>query len=119
MKTLDLVLIILITVVIVCISVIVYGGQGKASVVTNRTETGVKIYPLDRDATVRAEGPLGSTVIKISGGVVRVESSPCRDKLCILKGELEKNGDWTACMPNRVFIKIEGPGDAETDDVSY
>ena len=85
-----------------------------------KTETGVNLYPLDQDQRIEVRGPLGATVIEIADGRVRVVSSPCRDKLCILKGDLVKIGDWTACMPNRVMLKIEGKDkDEGPDELSY
>jgi len=116
---LDLVFILVSLACIVGVSFSVYGGAGQARYVSIRTDEGVSMYALDRDRTVEARGPLGSTVIEISDGAVHVVSSPCKDKLCILKGELEERGDWTACMPNRVFIRIEGAGKGEVEDVSY
>ena len=97
----------------------VYGNRKDPSVLVIRSDEGVAMYPLGEDRRISVEGPMGETVIGISGGRARVLSSPCRDKLCIVRGELVESGDWTACMPNRVFIGIEGTDREAPDAVSY
>jgi hypothetical protein len=59
------------------------------------------------------EGPIGHTHVVIEGNRVRVTESPCRDKICIAAGWIEHTGEWTACLPNRVFVRVEG---GERDD---
>jgi len=47
-----------------------------------------------------------------------VEDSPCRDKICVLGGWISHSGEWLACLPNSVFVRVEGadtgPVDAQT-----
>lgn len=118
-KTFDILIILAAVICITVISVSVYGGGNKTGRLTVRTEDGTAVYSLEDDRIIEAAGPLGVTVIEIQDGVARVVTSPCRDKLCILKGRLEKAGDWTACMPNRVFVQIGGSADGGVDEVSY
>lgn len=118
-KLFDIILILLVSAAIAVISVVVYKGDHRPGVVTVRSDDGVNLYPLDQDRILEVKGPLGITVVEIKNAHVRVISSPCRDKLCILKGDLVKNGDWTACMPNRFFIKIEGKNEEAPDEISY
>lgn len=63
--------------------------------------------PLNQDKTVSVAGPLGTTVVEIRGGHVRVADSPCRNGLC-------KHQGWTSrgaivCLPNRVVITVTSP----------
>ena len=77
------------------------------------------IYPLEETRTVRIRGPLGETIIEIGGGKAAVADSPCPDKLCVNAGPVSAPGQWVACLPNAVMIRIGG-GDAEKlDDVSF
>jgi hypothetical protein len=78
------------------------------------------LYPLDKDAEIEIEGSIGPTHIIIHNGEAHISESPCDNKLCILMGSISKTGQWAACMPNRVFISIEGgKDDQEIDVLSY
>ena len=79
------------------------------------------LYSMDEDRTIYAGGPIGDTVIVIKDNSVHVADSPCRDKLCVSYGILSEIGEWTACLPNRIFISIQGSEEKEheTDDVAY
>ncbi len=95
------------------------GGGGNESVVI---EASAKrwIYPLAENRRVEIAGPLGNTTVVVSGGQAYVEDSPCRDKICIQMGRISRPGQWVACLPNRVMVRISGGGRAEKpDDVSF
>jgi len=80
------------------------------------------LYSLDTDQIIHIDGPIGETTVEIKDGNARVVDSPCRDKLCIADGHLTKSGQWTACLPNRVFLRIIGSESEEetlTDEVSF
>jgi hypothetical protein len=51
---------------------------------------------------------LGDTLVEIRGKAVFIEASPCRNKTCIAAGSIDKPGQWLACLPNEVFVSIEG-----------
>jgi len=44
--------------------------------------------------------------IKIEDNRARIVASPCRDKLCVHAGWLEKPGEVAACLPQRVVVEI-------------
>ena len=69
---------------------------------------GTSIYPLDEDRTIEALGPLGATEIHIAKGGVFVHDSPCTNKVCIAMGTIRTTGQFVACLPNRVFVRITG-----------
>jgi hypothetical protein len=118
-KPFDFVITLLVCAVIISISITVYSVSGRPVSVKIQAESGLSIYPLNQNQHLEIDGPLGITVIEIHNKEVQVVSSPCRDKLCIIKGILHKNGDWTACMPNRIYIGIEGGTKEELDEFSY
>ena len=74
---------------------------------------------LDKDRIIEIPGPLGITTVKIVDSEVFVEDSPCRDKLCVQASPLNKAGDWNACMPNKVFIRIPDSTENELDSLSF
>ena len=77
------------------------------------------IYPITEDRVLHIEGPLGTTHIEIKEGSVRITDSPCADKLCIQMGAISKSGQWIACLPNQLFIRIRGKEDEAIDARSY
>lgn len=51
---------------------------------------------------------INGTVIVAEGKSVYFKESDCPDKTCVRTGILEKSGDSSACIPNRVSVYIEG-----------
>ncbi|MCX7949534.1 MAG: NusG domain II-containing protein [Treponemataceae bacterium] len=66
------------------------------------------VYPLSSIQHLAIPGPLGTTFVEIHQGEAYISDSPCPDKLCVAMGKLKKAGDWAACLPNRVFVRIAG-----------
>lgn len=115
-------LIVLVTLAaVIYISLTVYGKDAAHPVVQVRVEDRVWVYDLQKDRTVFIPGPLGETEMIIRDGRVHVHSSPCRAKICIAAGEISRPKEWIICLPNRVFITIEGAetADGEVDDVAF
>ncbi len=74
-------------------------------------ESGGKIVftaPLGADLTFTLPGPLGETVVALRGGVARILDSPCTHKVCIGMGGVSRAGEITACVPNRLLLRVEG-----------
>lgn len=68
------------------------------------------IYPLDKDATYKVEGLLGTSIIQVKDGQAFFVDSPCPNKNCVNAGHISDNGQWNACLPNSVFIHIQQEG---------
>jgi hypothetical protein len=75
-------------------------------------------YSFDEDRVIDFEGPVGLTTIEISAeGQARFVHSDCRDQICVHAGWLSRGGEWAACLPNRVILRIDSVGgDAAEDD---
>jgi len=112
----DIVIVLLFTGMTVFSGIYVYSRAQNATMVViqgpgNRTW----VYPLDSEQTVRVRGILGDdTVVRISGGAVWAESSPCDNQTCVGMGRITAGSwwPWVACLPNNVFFTIEGTGDS-------
>ena len=85
-----------------------YAGEKNAHRLVIETPNGKWIYPLTETRTVVVPGAIGNTVIRIENNTAFISDSPCPNKTCVNAVPLEKTGDWNACMPNRVFLHIEG-----------
>lgn len=68
----------------------------------------VGTYSLLKDNLIEIKGALGSSRIAVKGGKASFLSSPCRNKVCIHHGEVGKSGQMTACLPNRVVVRVLG-----------
>lgn len=73
------------------------------------------IYPLNQEQDLFFDGELGKSHIIIHDGCVEFKESPCRDKVCIHMGQGRKDGDFMACLPNRIIVTVQG-GKRDTDN---
>jgi hypothetical protein len=96
---------------IVLSALAVYAAPQSEARVVVRGPDRAWIFPLDAEERVSVEGPAGETVVEISGGRARVLSSPCANQTCVAAGHIHRQGEWAACLPNKVFVSIEGSGD--------
>jgi hypothetical protein len=92
-----------------------YGQAGAGPALYIQGESASWVYPLDKDEDLHIPGPIGETHISIQGGAAHVASSPCRDKICVYMGSIAKKGEWIACLPNRVFIRVDSKEEGEVD----
>ena len=79
---------------------------------------GEYMYPLGTDAEYSVAGRIGASRIAVKDGKAFFVDSPCPNKTCVQSAPLSTNGAWAACLPNDIFIRIEGGG-SETDAVAY
>ena len=119
LKALDFLAILLSLLVIGAFSLAAYGGKDAARVVVIEA-SGVRwIYPLNADRREEVAGPLGETIVVMKGGRAFVEDSPCPDKLCVHMPAISQPGQWIACLPNRVFVRVGGDSGQDVDELSY
>ncbi|MDR1867237.1 MAG: NusG domain II-containing protein [Treponema sp.] len=114
---------------IIALTVSITAAVGSALIVYTVPHTTVQavikgsdrtwIFPVDAEETVHIPGPLGDTIITIEQGNVRVLSSPCTNQLCVSAGAINRHGEWVACLPNYVFVSIEGKDAAYVDSTTW
>lgn len=56
-------------------------------------------------------------VFRVENGTIRFEESDCPDKICIRDGKLHRVGEYAACLPNKITVKIVPKGERSDDDV--
>lgn len=100
-------------------SVFAYTGGEKSPNVIIEASGQRWIYPLRENRQVTVGGPLGDELISINSGEAWVVTSPCPNKICIQEGRISKPGQWIACLPNKIFIRISGTEDQSVDELSY
>ena len=94
---------------------LLYTGENRAQRLVIETPSGKWIYPLTETRTVVIPGAIGATPIRIENNTAFISDSPCPNKTCVNTSALKKAGDWNACMPNKVFLHIEG--NSSEDDI--
>ena len=101
--------IVILAITITCVSALaVNSGANTNTNVLIQSSGREWVYPLDTNIMVMAAGPLGNTFIQINNRQAWVESSPCVNQVCVAAGFISKHGNWIACLPNRVFLFVEG-----------
>jgi hypothetical protein len=99
--------------------VLTAAGGGRESVVVIEGPGSAWAYPLKANTDVDVPGPLGVTRVHVRGGSAWISDSPCSGKVCVASGHVARPGSWIACLPNRVFVRIEGRENAEVDKVAF
>lgn len=88
--------------------------DGVAVVRVNGVE--VERHALCEDGRFPLNG--GSNLLVIEKGRAHIEEADCPDGLCVLQGEIWREGETLCCLPNRLTVRIEQGGDALVDAVT-
>ena len=109
-------LILLISIVICILSIIyAFSNRGGTPHVIITTPQGEFMYQLDTDQVLEFEGHIGISQIEIVNGTARFLHSPCSNKTCVASMPISHNGEWSACLPNGIFMRIEGQSTNNSD----
>lgn len=116
LKTFDFFIIILGAFVIYGASFLIKTSSrdGKKFVVISAPEDDF-IFPLEEDGVFYIPGVIGKSVIKIFNNKAFFYDSPCPSKSCTYMDEISEVGEWSACLPNKVFIRIEKDFSSDSD----
>lgn len=93
------------------------GGHADKAVVRRGGEVFAELE-LARDRRIEVPGPLGSTIIAVEKGRVRVVADPGPHQYCVRQGWLDRPGQIAICAPNQVSVQIAG-GKEAYDSLSY
>ncbi len=104
--------------IIALVSILVYSGSSETVSLRITGDSGEWIESLDEHKDIEVPGPLGTTIVHIEGGIVRIADSPCKNKLCIAMGAISQDRQWIACLPNNVFVRIQGGSDKDEPDAA-
>ena len=88
--------------------------KALTAVITADGETFTEIRLTD---STQEEIKTNGTIIKINGKTVFFAESNCPDKVCVKTGNLDSQGDSSACVPNRVSVYIKGEKTEDDIDI--
>ena len=77
----------------------------------------VSRFPLRMDHVAHVQGPLGTTEVEIKNSRTKIVRSPCKLKVCIKSGYIQYADRLSACLPNKVVVRIEGDAQRGLDGV--
>ena len=58
----------------------------------------------------------GSNILVVENGEAWVSDADCPDKVCMGMGKISRNGEFIACLPNRLLIVVEGAAEQSPVD---
>jgi hypothetical protein len=71
-------------------------------------------FPLTADHFAHVQGPLGTTE---ENGRARIVLSPCKLKVWIKSGYIQYADSLSACLPNKLVVRIDGKAQRGLDAV--
>jgi len=107
-KPLDLVIIFISALIILTASINIYSGGRGASNFIIQGPGNTWIFPMNTNIEISVSGLIGESLVSIRGTEAGILSSPCTGQTCIIAGNIHRQGQWLACLPNGVFVLIEG-----------
>lgn len=110
----DKILIISLTILTLFSYSIASGGRQGDEIRIEADGKVIGTFSIRKDGMHEIKGVLGASRIEVKGGKTSFLSSPCKNKLCIHQGEINKSGQMAACLPNRVVVRVLG-GDGDYD----
>ncbi len=80
------------------------------------SEGGRRVVPFGA-GRIGVPGPLGVTVVEVGRASVRIAASPCPRQICVRTGPVRRPGGVSACLPNRVAVRVLGESREGVDAV--
>ena len=82
------------------------GSELKVRVISGGDVAG--IYPLDTDIDIEVSRDGHLNIVSIKDNKVHMDSSSCKNQICVYTGEISHAGETIVCLPNYVIVEIIG-----------
>jgi hypothetical protein len=94
-------------------------SEGQYIVITVDNEI-FRTYSIDKklNEEIEIKTKHGINIVHIEDGCVYMESSTCRDQICVLHGKICRPGEMIVCLPNKIVIEVTGI-DSDLDVISH
>jgi hypothetical protein len=86
--------------------------KGRSASITD-SDGVVREMPLDTNGRAEVTTALGTNIIEVADGQIRVVDATCTNKDCVHQGPISRPGQTIVCLPNRLVIRIEGSDDGD------
>ena len=94
----------------------VVGREAGAGVIVSVNGEEVTRYSLHDNGTYPLNG--GTNTLVIENGEAWVSEANCPDKICMGMGKISKNGEFIACLPNKLTVTVYGGEQNDVDLIS-
>lgn len=84
-----------------------HGGEAQQALIRKGGEVFAEVS-LFQERRISVPGPLGVSMIAISGGAARIVQDPGPRQYCVRQGWLRHEGDVAVCLPNQVSVELVG-----------
>lgn len=74
------------------------------------------VYSLQEDGEYQISGKAGITTVCVQEGKAFFKDSPCPNKTCVKAAPVSRTGEWSACLPNEVFLRIEDKNQQKSEE---
>jgi hypothetical protein len=109
-----IVLFLAVTITVFC-AVRIYARNDSSLHFVIQGKKGSWVYPINQTVQVDIAGPLGLTTVSLKDGKAQILVSPCVNQTCVTSGPVEHKGQWIACLPNAVFVRVESGNEKQTE----
>lgn len=110
LRTADWVVVIGACALVGALAVLTWRPAGPAQWLEVHGPGGMQRVALEQDTTITVAGRIGDSAIEIADGRARFVAAPCRNRVCIATGWLERRDDFAACVPNGVSLRLAVDG---------
>jgi len=94
------------------------GSPATYAIITIADKSPLRVN-LDRHDKLHVAGSLGESILVVELGKIRFIASPCSGKQCIHTGWLTHGGDFSACLPNKISVIVNGTDNEQFDAIAY
>lgn len=93
------------------------GQQGSVAMI-HAPGMADRTISLQEDQVIEVQGKLGISRIEVKSGQARMVESACPNRLCLQMGWVDRPGQSVICLPNQVWLTIEGAAGKGPDAVT-
>ena len=102
---------------IITLAFLIAGGRGNSELERSAFVRGDGFefeVQLDSDTTIFIEGRMGTLVLELENGRIRIAESPCRGQDCVRRRWISTPGDASICIPSVVLVRIDQAEDSSS-----
>lgn len=94
-------------------------GEGDSAAVARITDGEGNVYemPLDENATKTVTTSLGTNVVEVKDGRVRVREADCPNQDCVNQGWIGSSAQQIVCLPHKLYVDVVGGSTSGVDVV--
>ncbi len=92
-------------------------SEGDAAVVITIDGKEYGTYPLSLDTKIEIPAKLGSNVLEIKDGKVKMIKAECPDQVCVDTKAIHSMNEKIVCLPNRIMVTIKRGNFSKLDSV--